>query len=164
MCKVCGVEFFIQLYSCKIKSFSNSWPGVAQWTNTASTMLQDYGTGLTREPGNPTRGYLCQLLSHYRSEEQWEPNSFPLLHKIIFKSQMYLISSPLPFKVPRKHKQESAKNLWVTDADWLENIPEVVPESWKFDPRFTCIPQPPAHTFHLTGQRWAQHFFIPQMV
>lgn len=64
------------------------------------------------------------------------PPPFPLLHNITFKSKMYLISSPLPFKVPRKHKQESAKSLWVTDADWLENTPEVVPESWKFYPVF----------------------------
>ena len=49
---------------------------------------------------------------------------------------MYLIPSPLPFTVPRKHKQEYPKSLWVTDADWLENAPEVAPDIWKFYPVF----------------------------
>lgn len=89
-------------------------------------MLQRYSTGLIRKPGSPTAGYLCQLPDshHY------------YLPKTVFQSKMYLVSSPLPFTVPRKHKQEPAKSLWITDADWLENTPEVAPESWKFYPVF----------------------------
>lgn len=68
---------------------------------------------------------------------------------------MYLISSPLPFTVPRKHKQESAKSLWETDADWLENFPEVAPESWKFYPVF-CVP-PTATSANLPLDRTPVH-------
>lgn len=67
---------------------------------------------------------------------------------------MYLILSHFPFKVPRKHKQGSAKSLWVTDADWLESTPEVVPESSKFYPVFhmhstATSANPPPCTAHL---------------
>lgn len=52
---------------------------------------------------------------------------------------MYVISSPLPFRVPRKQEQESAKGLWVT-GDWLENTAEVALGSWTFDLTFPMCP------------------------
>lgn len=52
---------------------------------------------------------------------------------------MYVISSPLPFRVSRKQEQESAKGLWVTH-DWLENTAEVALGSWTFDPMFPMCP------------------------
>lgn len=102
---------------------------------------------------DPTEQHYAPGLWHRLDQRAWKSNKRlpvptawvitivrntenPLLHKIIFKSKMYLIASSLPFKVLRKHKQESAESLWVTDADWLENTPEVVPESWKFYPVF----------------------------
>lgn len=128
-------------------------------------MFQCYSTGLIREPGSPAEGYLCQLPDSL--SQQVTLRTHLLFHYYIrwFARLKFINYLPLsPSQLPENTKQESAKDLWVTEADLLENTPEVALESWKFYPVFHTHSTATSANLPLDRTSMQTDFPIPWMV